>query len=229
LNPSEWMNTRAVENVFAHAGLAPKKASVRAITLYLQELLEWNARMDLTGLKGLESMAIKHVGDTLTILPWIKEDKLKLLDIGTGAGIPGIILKILRPRARVVLVDARRKRVSFLRFVISRLNLKGVEAIKARLPLKQEDIKRYPSLGPGTFDIAISRAVGDVVTMGRLSRPFLKKEGRFIIMKGPKALLELEKARETLEMEGWKVWHVESRLPVTGDRRVIVFGMADRA
>lgn len=230
------MSSRFIERVFLGTGEGcPDKKTLETIEAYFQELIVWNKKTDLTGLRDLEAMAIKHLGDTLTLLPYIEDQELKILDIGTGAGIPGILLKILRPKTCVVLVDSRRKRISFLRYCIARLGLKDIEAINMRLTPESastltkmaNSCKNAPSNDKSSpyFDVALSRATLDLSTMAKLARPLLKKRGHFILMKGPKGLQEIESARPLLVQDGWKIWYRETNLPIIGDRRVLVFGM----
>ena len=220
-SPSDPKNFEPIDRVLdAHGIEIPEKTRL-LLRHYFQELMQWNQRMDLTGLKDREAMAINHLGDTLTLLPLIDGmHGIRIMDIGSGAGVPGLILKILRPDVRMTLVDARRRRVSFLRFVISGLGLDGIEAIHARI----EPEKPCANLLQAGYDIVISRAVTDILELARLVRPYLARQGILMAMKGPGGLEEIRALGPKLLHEGWALECVERTLPVSGAGRVIIVG-----
>jgi 16S rRNA (guanine527-N7)-methyltransferase len=138
--------------------------AIEAFGLYLSELL-----------KGI---VLKHFLDSLCVYPYLPEHSF-ILDIGSGAGFPGIPLKIIQPSFEVTLIDSVRKKVDFQRHIIRVLGLKGAEAIHGRV----QDKGILQDLG-GRFDIILSRAFSDLQTLLALSLPFLKQEGTVIAMKG---------------------------------------------
>lgn len=153
---------------------------VQKFSKYGDLLLEWNKVMNLTAVCEPKEVVIKHFVDSITIVPYVESPKCKnLADIGTGAGFPGIPLKIMRPETEVVLLDSLGKRVNFLNTVISELQLKGIRAIHARA----EDGGRDKKLRE-KFDCVTARAVAPMNILLEYCMPFVKKDGCFIAMKG---------------------------------------------
>lgn len=153
---------------------------VEKFSKYGDLLLEWNKVMNLTAVCEPKEVVIKHFVDSITIVPYVENQKCKnLADIGTGAGFPGIPLKIMRPETEVVLLDSLGKRVNFLNTVISELQLKGIRAIHARA----EDGGRDKKLRE-KFDCVTARAVAPMNILLEYCMPFVKKDGCFIAMKG---------------------------------------------
>ena len=146
--------------------------------LYLKELLKWNQKINLTAVRTEKGIIVKHFLDSLSVFPYLSDFSF-LLDIGSGAGFPGIPLKIVRPSLDMTLIDSVRKKVDFQRHVIRMLGLRGIEAIHGRV----QDKGILKNLGE-RFDIVISRAFADLRTFLILSSPFLKWGGRAIAMKG---------------------------------------------
>lgn len=142
--------------------------------LYYQELLEWNAKVNLTTITEPADAAIKHFLDSVLVMKYIPLTG-SLIDIGTGAGFPGIPLKILNPGLSVVLVEAVRKKASFLKQIIRLLKLEGIEVYNGRV----EDFDRYEA-----FDCAVSRAFSELGLFCRLAAPFIKPGGMLLAMKG---------------------------------------------
>ena len=150
---------------------------------YYGILTEWNKVMNLTAITGEEEVALKHFADSLTILPYIKKAEARtLIDVGTGAGFPGIPLKIVYPELQVTLLDSLEKRVKFLNEVIMKLGLEGIRAVHARA----EDAGRAPEFRE-QFDVAAARAVAPMNILCEYCLPFVKVNGTFIAMKGPAA------------------------------------------
>ena len=148
---------------------------------YREMLIEWNGVMNLTAITDPDEIALKHFADSLTLLGFT--DRLgaaDLIDVGTGAGFPGIPLKIMRPGLRVVLVDSLEKRVRFLNAVIGELGLEGIDAVHARA----EDAGRDPEYRE-KFDVATARAVAPMNVLCEYCLPFVRTGGSFIAMKGP--------------------------------------------
>lgn len=191
-------------------------AHLEAFELYLRELLRWNRRVNLTSLQSEEEIAVKHFLDSLTISPFVVEGE-EVLDLGSGAGFPGLVLKIYRPSLLMVLLDATLKRVFFLRHLIRVLGLEKVKALHGRA----EDSRLLEGLG-GRFDLVVSRAFGPLRTLLPLVLPYLKPGGRALAMKGPRGEEEL-RGLERLPMELLEVRYVE--LPWRmGSRTLLLFG-----
>ncbi len=195
-------------------------ASVPGLCYYFSELSSWNRRLNLTGLKTTEKMIAKHLGDTLVLVRWIPEGLNSVIDIGTGAGIPGLILKILRPDLDVCLLDARRKRVSFLMSVIAGLGLANVWAVHGRAGEGNAPLPASCSMS--AFDMAVSQAVGKVTDLVSMSEGYLSTDGMVVAMKGADGIRELEEYRGSLSGLGWEAEAVESFTPVEKLRRYLV-------
>jgi 16S rRNA (guanine527-N7)-methyltransferase len=159
-------------------GINIDERTMEAFDLYFKELLKWNQKINLTAVRTEKGIIVKHFLDSLSVFPSLS-DLSFLFDIGSGAGFPGIPLKIVRPSLDMTLIDSVRKKVDFQRHIIRMLGLGGIEAIHGRV----QDKEILKNLG-GRFDIVISRAFADLRTFLILSFPFLKEGGRAIAMKG---------------------------------------------
>jgi len=149
-----------------------------AFDLYLKELLKWNLRINLTAIRTEKGIVLKHFLDSLSVFPYLS-DISSLLDIGSGAGFPGIPLKMVKPFVEITLIDSVRKKVDFQRHIIRMLGLKGIAAIHGRV----QDKEILQTMGE-RFDMVISRAFSDLRTFLILGFPFLKKGGIVLAMKG---------------------------------------------
>lgn len=167
--------------------------TVEAFESYLKELLKWNQKINLTAIRTEKGIVLKHFLDSLSVFPYLPKAS-SILDIGSGAGFPGIPLKIIQPALEMTLIDSVRKKVDFQRHIIRALGLKGIKAIHGRV----QDKGILQSLG-GRFDIIVSRAFSDLRTFLVFSSPFLKGGGWVIAMKGD---VESDKLRFFTETEG---------------------------
>jgi 16S rRNA (guanine527-N7)-methyltransferase len=159
-------------------GLFPDGKTVGDFDLYLRELLKWNQKINLTAVRTEKEVVLKHFLDSISTIPYLPESG-SLLDIGSGAGFPGIPLKIVKPGLRVTLIDSVRKKVDFQRHMIRILGLKEIEALHARV--QNQDI---PEQYREHFDVVVSRAFSDLQRFLKLSYPFLKRGGMALAMKG---------------------------------------------
>jgi 16S rRNA (guanine527-N7)-methyltransferase len=166
---------------------------VAAFDLYLRELLKWNQKINLTAIRSEKGIILKHFLDSLSVLPHLFKPS-SILDIGSGAGFPGIPIKIVQPTLETTLIDSIRKKVDFQKHIIRTLGLKGIEAIHGRVQDKGI-LQRFE----GRFDITLSRAFSDLRTLLVLSFPFLKEGGLVIAMKGD---VESDELRSLAEREG---------------------------
>jgi 16S rRNA (guanine527-N7)-methyltransferase len=172
---------------------------IESFELYLKELLKWNQKVNLTGIRTEKGIVLKHFLDSLSVCPHLPSIS-SLLDIGSGAGFPGIPLKIVLPSLEITLIDSIRKKVDFQRHIIRMLGLKGMEAIHGRV----QDKEILHSMG-GRFDLVISRAFTDLQNLLLLSFPFVKKGGIVLAMKGEldnkeiRLFSEIEKTRYQLQ------------------------------
>lgn len=172
-------------------GIHLDEKALEAFDLYLRELIKWNQKMNLTSIRIEKEIILKHFLDSLSVTPYLSESS-SLLDIGSGAGFPGILLKMVQPSLSVTLLDSVRKKVDFQRHIIRMLGLKEIETIHGRAQDK-EIIRRMAN----RFDIVISRAFSDLRTLLTLSYPFLKTGGKVIAMKGKVAVEEIQSLSET--------------------------------
>ena len=161
---------------------------------YYKMLIDYNSHTNLTRITEENEVYLKHFYDSLTIVKTISLDNQTLLDVGTGAGFPGLVLKIVFPNLKVTLVDSLNKRINFLNLVIEKLQLKDVKAIHARA-------EEYALKNRETFDIVTSRAVANLNMLSELCIPMVKLSGCFIEMKSD-AKNEIENKKKAIETLG---------------------------
>lgn len=166
---------------------------------YYELLIEWNNKFNLTAITKKEDVILKHFYDSLTSLNYINNSS-KIIDVGTGAGFPGIPLKIANNTFDVTLVDSLGKRVNFLNEVIRELKLDNINAIHGRA----EDLGKNPEYRE-KYDVAISRAVANLSTLSEYLLPFVKVGGVAICMKGPNISEELEKGKKAIKILGGEI------------------------
>lgn len=165
---------------------------------YLFLLNKWNLAYNLTAVRDLESMVSKHILDSLAILPWVKGNRI--LDVGTGAGLPGIPLAIAKPETQFVLLDSNGKKVRFLNEVKRQLNLKNLEVVQFRVE------NYHPDQG---FDTVISRAFSSLEQMIHWTQHLIAKEGIWLAMKGRYPDTELNEIHQTYTVKQYTVEGVE--------------------
>lgn len=168
--------------------------NIEKFILYEQLIVEWNKKFNLTTILETEQIFIKHFFDSLLVLPYIKKDTKNIIDIGTGAGFPGIPLKILMPDVNFTLLDSTTKKISFLEEVVKTLNLKNITLISDRAEVLANN-KTYRE----KFCVCVSRAVANLNILSELSIPFVKPSGSFIALKGPNIFLEYDNAKEKIK------------------------------
>lgn len=168
---------------------------------YMNLLLEWNEKINLTAITEPNEVILKHFIDSITILKYI-ENNMKVVDVGTGAGFPGIPLNIVNNNENYTLVDSLNKRINFLNEVIEKVELKNINAVHSR-------IEDFAKNNKETFDIATSRAVASLNILLEYLLPLVKVGGICICMKGSNAKEEIESASKALEILGGKIEKVE--------------------
>lgn len=174
---------------------------IENFSLYLRELLSWNKKFNLTRITAEEDIITKHFLDSLTLVKAVPLCSQSLIDVGTGAGFPGVPLKIVCEDLNVTLLDSVKKKVDFLNYMISLLNLKKIKTIWGRAEDVIKDLRE-------TFDIAASRAVANLRELLEYTLPFVKVGGLFIAMKEEKVEDELDESDNALKILGGKVKEV---------------------
>lgn len=184
---------------------------------YKDLLLEWNEKINLTAIVDEKGIIIKHFIDSLVLLKYINGNK-KVIDIGTGAGFPGIPLKIANDDLDITLLDSLNKRINFLNTVIKELDLNRIEAIHGRT----EEFGGN-KLFREKYDLAVARAVAKLNVLAEYCLPYVKVNGFFICMKGPNIEEELLEAKNAINVLGGKIEKVEEfTLPEIEDKRSII-------
>lgn len=179
----------------------------RVFDLYLKELLTWNKKFNLTAITDPEEIRIKHFEDSLTILQTIQLTNQSIIDVGAGAGFPGIPLKISCPEIKLTLLEATKKKVEFLKHIVSTLNLQDVEIIWGRA--EEVAINRRE-----IFDLALSRAVAKLNVLCEYCLPFAKIGGIFVAYKEEKIETEIEEAKTAIKTLGGKLKEIKKvKLP----------------
>ena len=194
-----------------------EKEDIEQFYNYMKLLLEWNEKINLTAITDPKEIIVKHFIDSLTIAKYIPQGAT-LVDVGTGAGFPGIPLKICRKDVKITLVDSLNKRIKFLEDVIQQLNLKDIETIHTRAEEFGKNSKYRER-----FDVATSRAVANLATLSEYLIPLVKINGKCICMKGPDIEEELEKGKKAIKILGGNISKVDSfELPNTDIKRTIL-------
>ncbi len=181
-------------------GIELSQNQLEKFDLYKKLLLEWNEKMNLTAITDDEGIAIKHFSDSISVLPLIENKNASLIDVGTGAGFPGIPLKIANDGFKVTLLDSLNKRITFLEEVKKELGITNLECIHSRA----EDGGRNADLRE-KFDYCVSRAVARLSVLSEYCMPFVAVGGYFISLKGPDAAEELTEAQKAISVLGGKV------------------------
>ena len=207
-------NNRLIEKANS-IGVEISKVQAEKFYRYMELLLEWNEKINLTAITEPEDIILKHFIDSLTIVTYLKEANT-VLDIGTGAGFPGIPLKILMENKQFILLDSLNKRIIFLQTIINELKLKSIQAIHGRA-------EEFVDKGRETYDIVTSRAVAKLNVILEYMLPFAKIGGRCICMKSFDIEEELKEAKKAIEVLGGEIEKIdEITLPNTDIKRKIL-------
>lgn len=189
----------------AKLGISLSPIQVAQFEIFYRELIDWNKRINLTSITGYEEVQLKHFLDSLTLAAACDFKKtITVIDVGTGAGLPGIPLKIAYPDIKLTLLEATIKKTKFLENVVSKLGLNNVEIIASRAETVGQD-KQYRE----TFDIVLSRAVAALPALAELMLPLCKIEGTCIAQKKGEITHEVELAGKAIELLGGKLREIK--------------------
>lgn len=190
-----------------------------ALINYERELLDWNKKFNLTTIRDEEAIRIKHFLDSFScVLAWRANPPQRLVDVGTGAGFPGIPLKILYPNMKLTLVESVGKKAMFCHHIVRVLGLEGVDVIRARA----EDIGKKPQHRE-SYDWAVARAVANLNILSEYLLPLVKVGGTMLAQKGESGPAEAQAAEKAMELLGGKLKQlIPVNLPGVADDRYIV-------
>lgn len=221
---------RLMKEKLEHASIVLSQKQMDQCYQYYELLKEWNQAMNLTAIIELDDVVTKHFVDSLTVVRWInklseqetrsdcKGRRLRILDMGTGAGFPGIPINICFPHHEMVLMDSLNKRIRFLKEVIEQLELEHIVAVHGRA----EDFGRDASYRE-QFDLCVSRAVANLSTLSEYCLPFVKQGGYLIAYKSEKAEKEIQESKGALKLLGGRIEETEELiLPGSDIRRTLI-------
>ncbi len=200
-----------------HYGNAISEQQIEQFIVYMELLKDWNTKINLTAIEDNREIIMKHFIDSLSIMPYVNNKEQKLIDVGTGAGFPGIPIKIISTNIEVTLLDSLEKRVKFLNEVIKSINITKINAVHGRA----EDFGVNP-IYREKYDIAVARAVANLPVLLEYCLPFVKINGLFIAMKGSNTE-EFANCSKALDILGGKIEKVEKMvLPFSNIERNVV-------
>ena len=213
------MNRERLKTGLDRMGIAADETALERFEAFHAILDEYNARMDLTAVLDEDERVDRHDLDSAAPLAHgLLADGAKVIDVGTGAGFPGLPLKIFCPDAKLTLMDSLNKRVNFLQTVVDELGLEGVSCVHARAE-EGARMKQYRE----QFDLAVSRAVARLPILCEYCLPFVKRGGHFLALKGRAYAEEVEEAAKAIKvMGGSKTEMREVHLPGLDDKRAII-------
>lgn len=210
------MNIDTFKKEIAKLNIEITEKNLEDLDIYKEMLLEYNKKFNLTAIKTEEEIYLKHFYDSLTLVKGVDLTKnLKILDIGTGAGFPGLVLKIFYPELEITLLDSNHKKIMFLEQVIKRLNLKNITCLNTRAENLPNNYREY-------FDIVTSRAVAHLRILSELSIPYLKVNGNLIAMKGISETEIKESEKILTELNSNILEVIKFNLPIEGSKRSLI-------
>lgn len=201
--------------------LTPRQ--INALSVYEHELIEWNQKFNLTAIRDAESIRTKHFLDSLSCaLAWKTSPPLRMVDVGTGAGFPGIVLKILYPAMHLTLVESVGKKVTFCKHIAQKLALENVSVIHARA----EELGQKPEHRE-SYDWAVARAVANLNILSEYLLPLVRMGGTMLAQKGESGPAEAQSAENAMKLLGGKLKKlIPVHLPGVADDRYLV--LADK-
>lgn len=213
-------NAKLLKDAASGLGVSLTDGQIGQFMSYMDELLIWNERMNLTAITQRDEVVLKHFADCISIVPYLNCGAgVSMIDVGTGAGFPGIPVKIACPDVEMVLLDSLQKRVGFLEYLVEKLELLDVECVHARA----EDGGQNPVYRE-RFDYCVSRAVANLAVLAEYCLPFVKVGGYLVALKGPDVDNELLVAGDALAILGGTVERIEDiSIPFTDLAHKLVF------
>jgi 16S rRNA (guanine527-N7)-methyltransferase len=195
------------------------KKQLNSFNIFQDELLKWNQKFNLTSITDSTEIEVKHFIDSLTcLLAMDATQPLRIIDVGTGAGFPGVPIKIVHPDIDLTLLESTQKKVDFCKYLLKRLNLDHAVIISGRA----EEIAHYQEFREG-FDFAIARAVAGLPVLMEFLMPFIKIGGDAIALKGKDIQKELDSSKKAVEVLGGEIKDVKKiSLPGIGEERNLI-------
>lgn len=200
-------------------GITLSSKQVAQLGAYERELLEWNQKFNLTAIRDVDGIRAKHFLDSISCsLAWREAPPRRLVDVGTGAGFPGIVLKILYPGMRLTLVESVGKKANFCRHIVETLGMEGVEVLAARA----EEVGRIPQHRE-KYDWAVARAVANLPVLAEYLLPLVRVGGGMLAQKGESGPAEVQAAENALKLLGGRMRQlIPVELPGVAEERYLV-------
>lgn len=217
------MREKEIENFLKDAeqfNICLSQQQVDQFVRYYELLVEWNSFMNLTGITEFSEVLKKHFIDSISLFSYVNQNSISsLIDVGTGAGFPGLPLKIVCPELKVTLLDSLDKRIKFLNCVIDELELQNITAIHGRAEDYASNMEHREF-----YDMAVSRAVANLSTLSEYCLPFVKKDGIFVSYKSETLEEEVINATNAIQILGGRIMNKYSfYLPGTDIYRTLCF------
>ena len=203
-----------IENDLKYINLEITDESKENLYKYMNNLIEWNQKINLTAIKNEEEIILKHFVDSIYIKNMVKG---RVLDIGSGAGFPGIPLKLVNSNINLVSIDSVNKKINFQKDTVEKLSLNNIEIIHTRA----EDLAQNKDYRE-QFDFVVSRAVANLSTLSEYMLPFTKIGGECICMKGPNCIEEIDNAKNAIKLLGGSIEKINEYKIADGIDRVLV-------
>lgn len=209
------MNKELFIEELSKLGIPVTTDKLNKLEIYCKELLEYNKHTNLTAIKDVEGVYLKHFYDSLTIIKNIELNNQKIIDVGSGAGFPGLVLKIFFPNLELTLLDSNNKKTKFLIYMCEKLNFSDINIVNDR-------IENFVKNNRYSFDIVTARAVSHLRIISELCLPLLNETGIFIPLKGD-IDNELKESADTLKVLNSEIIKItEFLLPIENSKRTIL-------
>ncbi|MGN1212567.1 MAG: 16S rRNA (guanine(527)-N(7))-methyltransferase RsmG [Christensenellales bacterium] len=210
-------NEKMLCEVLNQLNIKPTEQMFKQFYTYFEYLVEYNNKVNLTAITTIDEVYLKHFADSMLGAKYIKAGS-SVCDIGTGAGFPGVVLKIIRPDIKLVLVDSLNKRVEFLNTLLEKLQIEDVKVFHNRA----EDVA-FKNLFLNSFDYVVSRAVAKLNTLCEYCLPYIKPDGNFIAYKSVEINDEINEAKNCIKVLGGEIANIESvRLNDVTERNFVI-------